>query len=269
MGDNEHDDVALAAGESLYAYALTPEPLHSVTGATGVNDAPTVFVAGVAGLGLTLDRVDTVEWTGDESDEKLKKLEWVAPRAVRHEEVVSTTAEAGQAFPLPFGTLFSSLDELRDRIESYGDLIDRYFAETTGCHEWSVKGVIDRDRIEEHLMGGDDGPASGSDYLRKRKKVQQTRKEVEPWLNELVTPFWEELVDLTRQHRVLSTKTSRQASDEDVVFNWAFLVADDDRVAFERRIDAFHAANHQEGVELRLSGPWAPYSFRPVLPEED
>ncbi len=264
-----HANRELAPNTSLYVYALTPEITPGVDSAEGVNEEPTVFSAEVAGLAATFDVVPNDEWLGAEAEANMRSLEWVGPRAIRHESVVALAAEQAQAFPLPFGTLFSGWDELVARVESFGSLIADYFETTADCDEWSVKGVIDRDAVEEHLMGGGDGPSGGSDYLRRRKQVQETRKQLEPWLNELVTPFWEQLVGQTKDHRVLSTKVSRQASDEDVVFNWAFLVPRARRAAFETAIDDFHATNVAKGVGLRLGGPWAPYSFRPTLPEAE
>jgi flavodoxin len=262
-----HENLELAPNKSLYAYALTPEPNDSVRGAEGITGEASVQTARVAGLGVVLDQVVTAEWVGPEAEQRMRKIEWVGPMAVTHEKVVALAGASSQTFPLPFGTLFSSVNELHDRIESFGTSIADYFEATAGCEEWSVKGVIDRDAVEQHLMGGDDGPSGGSDYLRRRKQAQETRKQVEPWLNQVVSPFWEELVELTRDHRVLSTKVSRQASEEDVVFNWAFLVPHDVREAFEMAVDTFHGANVDRGVGLRLGGPWAPYSFRPALPE--
>jgi hypothetical protein len=263
-----HANLELTTEQSLYAYALSAAADVDVRGAIGVTGEATVFTAEIAGLGVVLDRVPTDDWVGPEAEQRMRKIEWVGPHAVRHEEVVGLAANTSQVFPLPFATLFSNADELRARIESYGSLIADYFEATAGCEEWSVKGVIDRDAVEKHLMGGDEGPSGGSDYLRRRKQAQETRKQVEPWLNTVVTPFWEALVAMTSDYRVLSTKVSRQASEEDIVFNWAFLVPEMMRPDFEKAVDTFHAAHVEQGVGLRLGGPWAPYSFRPVLPDD-
>ena len=107
---DRHSNEPLDPTKSLYLYALTPEPFEAISGVTGVGEAASVFVADVGGLGAALDLVDNADWSGEESEAKMRSLDWVGPRAIRHEEVVSAAASHRQTFPVPFGTLFSGWD---------------------------------------------------------------------------------------------------------------------------------------------------------------
>jgi hypothetical protein len=62
------------------------------------------------------------------------------------------------------------------------------------------------------------------------------------------------------------TGTGRRGSDDGrtVVFNWAMLVDEAHTEEFIERVEALDEGRLSgTGLELVLSGPWPPYSFRP------
>lgn len=67
-------------------------------------------------------------------------LEWVAPRALRHEEVVIAAMEQGPVLPVRFGTVFSSLVAVTEALRLRQDVFEKFFQNTAGMNEWILKG---------------------------------------------------------------------------------------------------------------------------------
>ena len=57
----------------------------------------------------------------------MEDLAWVAPRALRHEEVILTVMEQGPVLPVRFGTVFSSLDSGGGTTEAAPGRLDEVF----------------------------------------------------------------------------------------------------------------------------------------------
>ena len=51
----------------------------------------------------------------------------------------------------------------------------------------------------------------------------------------------------------------------ETIFNWAFLVAANELERFQSKAQELNAAHSEQGLELKITGPWPPYSFAPAL----
>src|SRR5439155_802171 len=80
--------------------------------------------------------------------------------------------------------------------------------------------------------------------------------EVAAHLHERLTEAAEDGVQLHLQRPEVT------GSDEEMLFNGAYLVAD--RPRFEHQLEALAEEYREFGVELELTGPWPPYNFVPV-----
>ena len=91
-------------GTGIYLFCLTPaSPLPEIAG-NGIDGEHPVFIEVVGEVAALLAEVGLDEFSGAESKEKMTDLAWVAPRALRHEEVVMTAMESGAVLPVRFGT---------------------------------------------------------------------------------------------------------------------------------------------------------------------
>jgi hypothetical protein len=150
-------------------------------------------------------------------------------------------------------------------VDIHRDALRSYFDTIAGAEEWAVKGLLDRETAKAHIA---DEPASaaesGTDYLRRRKQMQEASTAVEEWLDRVADALFEPLATHATETRTLPVQ-GNAGREAEVAFNWAFLVPQGQAEAFRSAVaqqDQEHAA---EGLSLDLTGPWPPYNFRPSL----
>jgi hypothetical protein len=215
------------------------------------------------------------EFTGPEAEARLHDLAWLAPRALRHEQVVECVARHSPVFPARFATIFSSIDALEALLARHHDAIRAFLDRTAEVEEWGFKGFLDREKAQERLV--DEELASGSArlssspglrYLQERRLRAEAEAKVRRWLGETSAKIDEELSSraVAMKPRQLLSAGSTGTPGE-MVLNWAFLVP-------KAGVDAFRAAGERFARELRnwglafeTAGPFPPYSFTPGLDE--
>jgi hypothetical protein len=262
------DDWSPAADEAAYVYGIARPPVATgdLDGLHGrpvrpVQHGPLVaFVSGV----------DPADWTGDAGAEHMQDLAWVGPRAYQHEQVVEALLEAADAvYPARFGTLFSTLDRLRERLDARRDTLLAFFEEVEEAEEWAVKGLLDRDQAAARRTDAPEAADSGTAYLQRQKERQEAAASLDAWLDEAADALLDALGAYAADTRVLPVR-GNAGREQEVAFNWAFLVPDPQVEAFQREAYRQHEHYDPEGLALDVTGPWPPYNFRPSLdPEED
>lgn len=259
--------MSLSEPEAIYLYTVTRADHEAVDG-PGIEDRPLhrlrhdPFIA-------TVSIVDKSDWVGEASADHMQSLSWVGPRAYRHEQVVEAVMdEAGPVFPARFGTLYSGPEEVREALDTHRATLLSFFETIAGAEEWAVKGLLDRDEAKAHLAEAAPSEAeSGTDYLQRRKQVQDAETELDDWLDETAEALLDPLGATARETRVLPVQ-GNAGREADVVFNWAFLVPNANVEAFRTEVERAGKDHDAAGLTLDLTGPWPPYNFRPTLDEE-
>jgi hypothetical protein len=254
-------------GEALYLYAVTREAPGAVEG-PGIDDRP-VHRLRPGSFGAVVSVVPRADWDGAAADDHLEELSWVAPRAYRHETVVeSVLSSSGPVYPARFGTLFSDAARLESTLDAHRDALRAYFDAVDGAQEWAVKGLLDRDRAAAHVAEAEAEPnESGTAYLQRRKRVQDAQADLDDWLDDVAEALLDALAAPARDTRVVPVRGNAGREDE-VAFNWAFLVPASGAEAFREIVERRSAEHEGQGLTLDLTGPWPPYNFRPSLDVE-
>ncbi len=226
-------------------------------------------------LAAVISEESLEEFTGPEAEARLQELAWLAPRAMRHQQVVAYAARYSPVFPARFGTIFSSLDSLEALLAQHGDAIRAFLDWTAGAEEWGLKGFLDRKQAREHLVNEELASGSaklssspGLRYMQERRLRAEADTRVSRWLGETEARLHEELS--TRAVEMMRRKLLSAGSTEtpgEMVLNRAFLVprsgVDAFRVAVERVAQEWRAW----GLAFETVGPFPPYSFTPGLAE--
>jgi hypothetical protein len=222
-----------------------------------------------------VEPVDPTAWTGPEGEANMKDIEWVGPRAVRHEEIVETAMEASPVYPMPFGTLFSDVETLRETIDDHYDEIVSFLERIEGRREWGIKGWMEREQVESHLVERDGPDPSSSDapgtaYLQRQKERRDLDERIDAWLDDRSIELAEHLEAPVEALVDAGPKRAEMQEDgREIVYNWAALASDDELDALRRQIETLNETYRERGIELVLSGPWPPYNFRPWSEHED
>ena len=254
-----------AALEAVYAYCFSLPGISTPPG-PGVDEDRPIRVHTVGGLSAVVGQVALADFTGETGEANLQTIAWLGPRVCRHAVVVEQVMANAPVFPLPFGTLFSSLAVLDQEIDRRCIEVASVLAHVAGCQEWSVEGSIDRYQAIDFLL--DEGlrsglhtlpDAVGRRHLEEKKLRRQLASELDEWLDERLDLVREKLMPLARDFR------DRRLT-ENKVSHWAFLLPVEHIEAFRLTVDQLAAQQLAYGLAFRLTGPWPPYTFCQTAP---
>jgi len=280
MTDLDRDD---AAGLGIYLYCLArPECLTLVQGSAestlhGVDGRYPVTALALDqqgdGVVAVIGQVDPAEF----SEQNLQALDWLGPRAQRHEAVVELIMHVSPVLPVKFGTMFRSRASLKQFLDRHHKDIEQALDNLRDKAEWSVKGYLVEEDARTIIAAEDTGvqsrraalsPSPGLRYLQQK----QLDAVIEAALRAWVTRVTHALHDVLAHHAVASTALRCHASAvtgraERMVFNGSFLLAPAAPADFRAALSGLQQAHQRTGLILELRGPWPPYNFCPTLSE--
>ncbi|GLK07022.1 GvpL/GvpF family gas vesicle protein [Streptosporangium carneum] len=256
------------AGTYVYAItrdAGTPRP----EGLRGVAGAP-VRTVERAGLVAYVSTVPLDQFGEEPLRRSLEDLDWVGSTARAHHHVVETVAQAVATAPVRLVTVYSGEEQVGDLLERRHDDFVEVLSRVAGRREWGVKayvGQVAESPLAGGRTGGDPGGRTGETggpgtaYLKRRQSSLRDRENV--WRHaaaqaEHVHASLAAAAVASRRHRPQDPELSGRT--EWMVLNGAYLVDDDRSEEFVAALDALRG----HGLDLELTGPWAPYSFTAV-----
>jgi hypothetical protein len=217
--------------------------------------------------------LDAAYLTGAGASERLESVEWLVPRAERHEAIIAEAAAASPIIPARFGCVFSGEEPLREMLAGHESLLWNSLDTVDGASEFAVRILVDRERAVDAMLngggsgatgGGSAAEAGGASWMQQRRQRRDAGRELGPWLAERLRGPIDAVQGVARaacRHRIVE----KQRDGREVVANWAFLVSHEDRAAFEDAVARAAGALGDIGAEVACGGPWAPYSFAPSV----
>ena len=258
----------------IYLFCLTPAVPRPEIAGTGIDGQHPLFVEIIGEGAAVLAEVNLEDFTGPESQEKMEDLKWVAPRALRHEEVVLSAMERGPVLPVRFGTVFSSTEAAAEPLRQRQDVLLKFFRDTIDKKEWTLKGYVDRPHTRARMTAARltaekeqlEGLSPGKRYFLEQKIKGAVDKDVAAWLKEM----GRDILSVAKKMSVGFSACRLQsqdvtARDEEMFFHGALLVPDRSMAALEGMTDEWNKRHKSQGLSAELSGPWPPYHFAPVL----
>lgn len=268
--DDEH---TVQQGRYLYCMVDATASDTGVLSTTGINDNQ-VYVIETDGVGAVVHDCDTV-YDADDLDQ-IKQ--WL----VTHQQVVDAASDVfGTPLPMRFDTVFEGGDAgvehwLADHYQSIQDDV-RSFAETW---EYRITLLWDSSLFEDRITEQDDRlqelqqrqqqAGSGKQFLlekQHKKRIQELkqdqRTDLVAQLKESISPVVNELAE-QNSRPALSDETELPGEQEQIM-RVAVLADEDAETALGERLDT---VVEQDGVEIRFTGPWPPYTFAPDIGSE-
>lgn len=250
-----------AADRGFYVYGIVGKEQPELAGVEGVDAASAVFVVDEDGLGAIVSEVPLAEFGDDALRSNLEEVSWVAAKVRAHEDVLERAAREAPVLPLRFGTIYRSLEGLRDLLARDRDDLAATLEQLRGKREWGVKSVVDRERLGQAVHASDPRAAelaeaaeakpAGTAYLG-RKRLE---RHLEARADELAARLAGEA------HERLASVADRAVLARSPGLKGAYLVdeaRDDD---FRRVLEDVGREHEQFGIRFELTGPWPPYSF--------
>jgi hypothetical protein len=260
-----------SASTLLYVYGVVRPGFDLARAPAGLDDHPLELVpAGdAAALASYLPRE---KYSPEIIEQRSGDMEWVSPRAVAHDRVLTWAQERGGIVPMPMFSLWADPDALAHSLAARADELRRTFERVRDADEYGLR-VHRRDQdvlAAIHEMDPDlaalrrqaEAAAPGQRYLLERKIAEQSRQAVRAAGQRMAREVFDSLRQKAREAVTRPLTPAAAAPDNaTLVLNAAFLV---DRV----RLDAFREqlAQHVRTMEPRgmtfdFTGPWAPYNF--------
>ncbi|MBI4763684.1 MAG: GvpL/GvpF family gas vesicle protein [Deltaproteobacteria bacterium] len=258
----------------IYLFCLTPEkPLPEVTG-TGIDGEHPLLVEDIGMIAAVFSEVNLEDFTGPEAQARLEDLAWIGPRALCHEEVIMAVMEHVPVLPVRFGTVFSSLEAMKEPLRRHRDTWSSFFRNTAGKKEWSIRAYVDRVQARSQIMnwrlaeekGQLESLSPGKRYFLEQKIKGAVEREVTSWLkgiSEDILNIVQEVSLSFSERRLLSREVT--GLDSEMFFHGAFLVPDHSVDVLQGLTGDWNSHHEAQGLRLELSGPWPPYHFAPVL----
>jgi hypothetical protein len=262
----------------IYLFCFARPHLVGEIKGTGVDGRLSLWALRTSpGLCAVVSEVAREEFCGAEAELQMQELAWVAPRALRHEEVVEEVMRRSPVLPVRFGTLFSTTESLGEFVGLHHQTISKFLDRVADHEEWSVKGIFDRKRAAQALLAESiaaqqarlDALSPGTRHFQEQRIRAGVEKELSLWLYRTCRRVASDLREQASDFCVCPiAPCTPLESGKEVVVNWAFLLPKDSTAALRARIDQLNANLVAQGLVLELSGPWPPYRFVPPLSVE-
>lgn len=259
------------AATVVYAYGLVRAGFDASRAPAGIDDAQVrVFPAGRhAALGSVLP---TTGYAADVVERNSGDVQWLSPRAMAHDHVLTWAQEHGGVVPMPMFSLWASERALTESLQARDAELAKIFARVEGADEFGLR-LHRRDadmvaRVHEidpelaDLKRAAEQAPPGQRYLLQRKLDDQAKAAARAASQRLAREVFETLKGISRDalSRPL-TPSQTPAAEATMVLNGAFLVE-------HARVDEFRAAVAKlvrdlepRGLAFDFTGPWPPYNF--------
>ncbi|MFL6116102.1 MAG: GvpL/GvpF family gas vesicle protein [Catenulispora sp.] len=244
----------------IYLYAISAAPHHAGAGPTltGIGGSPVCTVT-ESDLVAYVSDVPLAEFGEESLRERLEDLAWLEDVARAHNDVVEALSRRAPTVPVRLATIYHSHGHVRRFVRGRRSDLEMLLKRLTGRTEWGVKAYSDvRRESTPPTADGTSGERPGTAYLRLRQSRlhadEESRREALRRADRIHSVLLEIAVH-GRRHRLQGAQlTDRKVP---MVLNAAYLVDEKARADFHAAV----AALREPGVEIEVTGPWAPYSF--------
>lgn len=218
-------------------------------------------------LSLLCSPVALAEFGEEPLRRNLNDLAWLERVARAHEAAIERALEGTTIVPLRLCTIFAGEEQARRMLADRADTLSQALDALDGRFEWSVKLLVDREKLEATVRGPGEPehePGSGAAYMILRREQRRIAEAVDRAASELAEDVHARLQDWAADARVRPAQ-NRELSGHvgDMVLNGAYLV-DRAKTGELRELVAQLQQRHADvGAHLELGGPFPPYNFVP------
>jgi gas vesicle protein GvpL/GvpF len=245
-----------------------------LSGSSAAGDAPRgidgVPVRQVAhdGVVALVSSLDASSYSGDTVSGRMDDPEWLTPRAVRHDAIVTWAGDRGPVVPIPMWVMFSNESAVVDMLAERGAEFRATLERVTGAREFGVRLSGDPASLAAASEKMDSALAlleqqastapPGQAYLLRRKLADARKAATRDAAVRIVDQTHDALSNLSRASLARATAL---ANEPGVLLDGAYLVADDQYESFRSVLTGIIAVYEPAGLHFDFTGPWPPYHF--------
>jgi hypothetical protein len=261
-----------------YVYGIVPPTTAFAHAPAGLDDSPVEAIDDGEVIAI-VSRLDADRYTPDAVERGTGDMDWLAPRAVAHDRVLTWLSDRGPVVPLPMFSLFSSGDAVRSMLRSRSPQLRGALIRAAEGREYALRLY----RLDDELrrVAADLSPrlaelehaaaaaSPGQRYLLERKLDTERKAELRAIGTRVAREIVEGLRPLATEvvEGQLLSRPAGGPAENPLVLDAAFLIAPDRLEAFRRELTRLVERHGVRGFRFDFTGPWPPYHFVETPPD--
>lgn len=260
------------ARDLWYVYGIVSPAMPHRGLPTGLDDAA-VAIEREGDVAALVSILDAGAYEPASLETNSGSVEWLSPRAIAHDRVLTWASDQGPVIPLPMFSLFSGVSAVRELLRDRAPQLVETLERVRRGREYALRVY----RVDAELfaavpslsprlaeMARTAAAASpGQRYLLERKLEAEQRAEMRAVSQRLV----DEIVGALSAHAIDAVRSPIPRGDADaagsgtMILNAAFLVEARTLPAFQQTLTTLVAAHQPHGLRFDFTGPWPAYHF--------
>jgi hypothetical protein len=260
------------ASDIWYIYGVVPTTLDVAHAPDGLDDKP-VELCIEGNAAALFSRLDGERYAPGAIERGTEDVEWLAPRAIAHDRVLTWASDKGPVVPLPVFSLFSGEQAVRGMLRERSRQLDSALRRAASGREYALRVY----RIDSELsaVAAELSPKlaqlqqaasaanPGQRYLLERKLDTERKNE----LRLIGARVARDVVDALRPHAIetsetrVATRGQRGEADAALILDAAFLIEPEGLSKFQRELTDIVQRHGSRGFRFDFTGPWPPYHF--------
>ncbi|MDQ0792645.1 GvpL/GvpF family gas vesicle protein [Streptomyces sp. B1I3] len=249
----------------VYAVGRIGTPLDTALSGHPGLDGGTLRTVRGGGLLAVVSSVPSASYDSAGIASRMEDLGLLEVMARTHHAVVESASAHTTVLPMRLATVYVDDARVRAMLEGREPEFDALLARLEGHVELGVKVYADpRSAATAAAVGGgqESGQASspGRAYLQQRRAQRQNHRDAYRAAGAVAAGISARVADIARahmSHRPQQGDLARAAGEN--IANEAYLVRASQEAEFREALRGL--ADGVPGVEVEVTGPWAPYSF--------
>ncbi len=264
-----------SSSQSLwYVYGIVPLDGTMPSNLTGLEDAPVRLERSEDGRFAALVSIlDGPDYTPEAIEARSGDVDWLSPRAVAHDRVLTWASDHGIVVPMPMFSLFSGSAAVHDMLRDRETQLESTVRRIGEAREYALRiyridaellaAIVPLSARLTELAAGVSAASPGQRYLLERKLEAEKRTEMRAVTQRIVDEIVHELCAHARevQRSPIPRVQDAEGSRGTMVLNAAFLVATSEFAVFQQRLSDVVSRYQAHGFRFDFTGPWPAYHF--------
>ncbi len=257
-----------------YVYGVVAAGFSATPMPSGLDDAVVFVEPSENGkVGALVSCLDQPDYQPATLEERSGNVEWLSPRAMAHDRVLTSASDHGAVVPLPMFSLFSGQRAVQAMLEERTGQLSAALARIGPAREYALRIYrIDAEllaavhtlspRLQE-MTASAANASPGQRYLLERKLDGEKRSEMRTVTQRVVDEIVNALRSSTRavQRSPIPRTADVDAARGTMILNAAFLVAPDALPDFQKTLTNVVGERSAQGFRFDFTGPWPAYHF--------
>ncbi len=254
-----------------YVYGIVPVTLDPASAPEGLDGAR-VSVEPCDGIAALVSSVDGDTYAPASLEQSTGDVDWMSPRAVAHDRVLTWASDRGAVIPMPMFSLFTGSPAVQRMLRERSGQLAEALRHVARGREYALRVY----RVDAELMDAMTtlnprlaelavkaaAASPGQRYLLERKLDDEKRSEMRGVTIEVADAIVGALsADALDTVKSAVPRVTDAAGRGTMVLNAAFLVEPERLTAFQRTLTSLVEQHGARGFRFDFTGPWPPYHF--------